>query len=289
MRNMNIHPLETHFVAWSKTQDDLRAAFIVGSRARYDHPADEWSDLDIILLVKDVDYRYRDTSWLEDIAPVWLSQMSHTVNEEPERLALFEGGWQVDFVFHPVSVAPEFQRMVASGNLPETIYRGTRILYDKDNLLPPLPESTQPPAVQPPSAMELRQTLDSFWFSAVYCAKQLRRGELWLFQNASGEMIWPLLRVIEWQTRAIHGWDYDTWHAGKFIAEWADPFMYSGLQHVFSHLDVNDGWKTMQVRMDLMYAAARQLAETLGYSYPGDLEKHISDCVQGIRNTKRSG
>jgi len=279
---LNIHSLETRFVAWSETQADLRAAFIVGSQARHDHPADEWSDLDIILLVKDVDYRYRDASWLEEIAPVWLSQMSHTVNGEPERLALFEGGWQVDFVFHPVSAAPEFQHMVSSGNLPETIYRGIRILYDKDGLLPTLPEFEQLPAVKPPSAMELRQVLDSFWFSAVYCAKQLRRGELWLFQNASGGMISPLLRVIEWQARAIHGWNFDTWHAGKFIAEWTDPTVYSDLQQVFSHLDVSDGWKALQVRMDLFHSTAHRLSDNLGYSYPGDLEKQISEYVQGI-------
>jgi hypothetical protein len=29
-----------------KKTDDIRAAFIIGSRARADHPADEWSDLD---------------------------------------------------------------------------------------------------------------------------------------------------------------------------------------------------------------------------------------------------
>ena len=40
---------ERDFASWAGATDDIRAAFIVGSRSRDDHPADEWSDLDIIL------------------------------------------------------------------------------------------------------------------------------------------------------------------------------------------------------------------------------------------------
>ncbi len=40
--------IERNFISWAQTVEDIRAAFIVGSRARKDHPADEWSDMDII-------------------------------------------------------------------------------------------------------------------------------------------------------------------------------------------------------------------------------------------------
>jgi aminoglycoside 6-adenylyltransferase len=285
---MEIASLENCFVTWAELQDDLRAAFIVGSQARRDHPADQFSDLDIIMLIRDVEVRYHDASWLEEIAPLWISQMGHTISGEPERLALFAGGMQVDFVFHPVSDVTTFQQMVAEGELPDTIHRGVRVLFDKDGLLPSLPEPTPIPAAQPPAEMEFRQTLDSFWFSAVYCAKQLRRGELWLFQNASGGMIWPLLQIIEWQARADFGWDYDTWHAGKFIAEWADPVIYVTLQQVFAHMQAEDGWRAMQVRLDLFHTTARKLSHALGYAYPDELEQHIVTCIQEIRQSPKT-
>jgi len=41
------------FVRWAHTDDNLRAAGIVGSRARIDHPADGWSDLDVLLVATD--------------------------------------------------------------------------------------------------------------------------------------------------------------------------------------------------------------------------------------------
>ena len=41
--------LEQNCIAWAQAQPDIRAAIVVGSRARLDHPADEWSDLGLIL------------------------------------------------------------------------------------------------------------------------------------------------------------------------------------------------------------------------------------------------
>ena len=41
------------FVQWAQTDDNIRAAIVIGSRARVDHPADEWSDLDILILAND--------------------------------------------------------------------------------------------------------------------------------------------------------------------------------------------------------------------------------------------
>jgi hypothetical protein len=35
------------------SQTGIRAVGLVGSRARLDHPADEWSDLDLVLVATD--------------------------------------------------------------------------------------------------------------------------------------------------------------------------------------------------------------------------------------------
>ncbi len=274
---------ESAFTRWAASQADLRAACVVGSQARRDHPADEWSDLDLILLVTDVEKRFQDTGWLSEIAPLWLSRPGRTVAGEPEQLALFEGALQVDFVFHPISVAPALKAMIESGNIDNTLRRGAHILFDKDSLFPPLPEPTPLPAANPPGPDEFRQELEAFWFSAVHCAKQLRRGELWLFEDRSGGMLWPLLRMVEWQARLAHGWDYDTWHGGKFLAEWADAPVYTALRRVFARLDAQDGWAALHARLDLFHNLARQIAVGLGYNYPEALEKAIVKSILAIQ------
>ena len=40
-----------NFVLWGNDNDELYAALIIGSQARNDHPSDEFSDLDVLLLI----------------------------------------------------------------------------------------------------------------------------------------------------------------------------------------------------------------------------------------------
>ena len=42
-------PIIERFVAGPHTEDGIRAAVVIGSGARTDHPADEWADLDIVI------------------------------------------------------------------------------------------------------------------------------------------------------------------------------------------------------------------------------------------------
>jgi aminoglycoside 6-adenylyltransferase len=277
-----ISSIETRFITWAQTQEDVRAAVVVGSQARSNHPADKWSDLDIILFLTDTERLQNDVSWLNELGPLWLSQAGRTVNGDPERLTLFEGGVQVDFVFNSVGLLSALPHLIAAGQLPEIIYRGVRVLFDKDNLIPPMPQTSSLPAATPPTAEQFRQTLESFWFNAVYCAKQLCRSELWLFQNASGGMLWPLLRMVEWHAHATHGWNYDTWHAGKFIAEWADTATYSALQGCFARLDAEDSRRAMAVRLDLFHSLAMQVAEKVMLPYPQDLQNRISQLIHQL-------
>jgi aminoglycoside 6-adenylyltransferase len=277
------HSIEAAFVAWAQTSDDIRAAFIVGSRARTDHPADEWADLDIIMFAQNIERYQNSTDWIEALAPVWLTIAGRTVAGDPERLVLFAAGLQVDFVFHSSAILLQVPQMLASDHIPDTIQRGTRVLIDKENVLTHLPAPSRLPAQQPPNEKSYREALENFWFCAVYCAKQLRRGELWMFQNGSGGMLRRLLQMVEWHARAVHGWDYDTWHGGKFIAEWAGANAYADLRRVFAHLDQDDGWQALQARLALFERLAQEVAARTGLDYPAALAAEIGAYVTDLQ------
>ena len=61
---MNYERLETGISNWAKEQDPVRAAVVIGSRAREDRTPDAWSDLDLMLFVTDPQRYVEDTSWL---------------------------------------------------------------------------------------------------------------------------------------------------------------------------------------------------------------------------------
>jgi aminoglycoside 6-adenylyltransferase len=284
----SIAELEARFMRWAEAEDDVRAALAVGSRARDDHPTDPLADLDILLFADHVE-RYRDSvEWIEALSPIWVSITGRTVGGDPERLVVFEGGFQVDFVFNAPSVLYQARQMIEADALPDILRRGARVLVDKDQLLPPLPASCKPPPRTPPTEAAFQRELEGFWFGAVYCAKQLRRGELWTFQNASGGMQGHLLRMMEWHARTLYGWEYDTWHGGKFLSEWADPEVYADLGETFAHLDTADGWRAMQARLGLFHRLAREVAIRLGYAYPNELEAHIAGYVNTLCQDRTS-
>jgi hypothetical protein len=51
------------FVAFAEAEEDISAGIVIGSRARSDHPADEWSDLDIVVLARHPGHYVLSTDW----------------------------------------------------------------------------------------------------------------------------------------------------------------------------------------------------------------------------------
>jgi Streptomycin adenylyltransferase len=49
---------------WGRERSDVRAVLVVGSRARADTPADEWSDIDLALVVDDPTPYLASAEWL---------------------------------------------------------------------------------------------------------------------------------------------------------------------------------------------------------------------------------
>jgi predicted nucleotidyltransferase len=85
------------FVKWAQTEDNIRAAVVIGSRARVDHPADEWSDLDVLILANDPELYWATADWLHHVGNPWLTFVEPTPDGNGlERRVLFEGGLDVD-------------------------------------------------------------------------------------------------------------------------------------------------------------------------------------------------
>ena len=81
--------LEGKLVTWAKKRADVRAAIVVGSRARTDHPADEWADLDVALATTKTEALPRRHELDRGDRPVW------TMYQDPSGTTyhvLFEGG-----------------------------------------------------------------------------------------------------------------------------------------------------------------------------------------------------
>lgn len=275
----------SNFVAWAEQEQDIRAALVIGSRARQDHPADEWSDLDILIIAHHPQRYWQESEWIQQIGVPWLTFVEQTADGRSwERRVMFEGGLDVDFSPVPLAVA---QAMVEQGLPPDVanvLRRGVRLLLDKDSifsaLLVGLPD---PQPVSPPPQSEYLQLVNDFWYHSVWTAKHLRRGELWWAKSGCDSYLKGLLRqMLEWHARATRGPQVDTWMRGRFLEEWADPRAVQALGEAFAHYDEQDVWRALFATIDLFRWLEAETAERLGYP-PLELgEQRASQLVQKL-------
>lgn len=275
------------FVQWAQAEDNIRAALVIGSRARTDHPADEWSDLDVIILANDPEPYWATVDWLPHVGVPWLTFIEPLHDGRGfERRVLFEGGLDVDFVPSPVEF---FRRMLDTGLLSDVadlLHRGVRFLVDKEGFaerFEQIPVMLLP--YQPPTEAEFLNLVHDFWYHTVWTAKKLRRGELWTAKSCCDSYLKQLLRqMVEWHTRARQGASTDTWMSGRFLEEWADPRAVAALPEIFAHYDEPDVWCALLATMEMFHWLAVETAEALGYAHPFNGEVYATQTVRRLFN-----
>jgi aminoglycoside 6-adenylyltransferase len=252
----------------------------VGSGAREDHPADEWSDIDLVLVSSQAPSLLSSTGWLGVIGtPLFIITEKSPSGEVIERRALFEGGYDVDLII----VSPENARAGFPGNFVNQIaVRGVRVLFDKDAVLASLPMQVRTGHTrQPPSAADFSEAVNDFWFHAVWTAKKLRRGELWVAKSCCDTyMKRILLRMVEWHAIVTREGAIDTWFEGRFLEQWASPMVLKELKKAFAHYDDSDVWSALTASMGLFHRIAAETAAHLRHDYPAETAKKVSDLVQ---------
>ncbi|MGF7012168.1 aminoglycoside 6-adenylyltransferase [Lachnospiraceae bacterium PF1-22] len=269
---------EARFVVWAKEREDIRAALIAGSRARRDHHADEYSDLDIMMYTTEPEAYLKREDWLRELGPLLTSVEFKNGGGDLERLSLFEGGYQVDFVVGDVD---ELRRIAGSGETPDWFHRGVRAVIDKDYLCGTIiPKRFTPPVSYPVSVEAFLQVTDMFWFLCLYLAKQIARGEPWPAKMRDTNAKELLLCVIEWHEKDRCGQDYDTWHMGRFIKEWASPDTLMELNSTFGHFDREDSWRALNATANLFARLSHDIAGTHGFPYPDALEQGVRDWMR---------
>jgi aminoglycoside 6-adenylyltransferase len=272
-------PLLERFLEWASSRPDIRAAALVGSGAQADYPADEWSDLDIVFTTTGPRSYLSSSDWVQAVGNPWIVTVERAPSGEiVERRVLFEGGQDVDFI---VLLAGQVAACLRETPLGEIVVRGMRILLDKDGELSglKLPASGKEPHFAPPSSAFL-ETVNDFWYHAVWTAKKLRRGELWVGKSCCDVyMKGLLLHMIAWHARATQGEALNTWYNGRYLEQWAAPRVVEGLCACYAHYDRDDVWRALIATMDLFRWIAQETAEWLNLPYPADADRHAADWV----------
>jgi aminoglycoside 6-adenylyltransferase len=281
--------LTQRFCEWAKERVDIRAGAVIGSRARLDHPADEWADLDLVIVTTDPEFYSSAADWVNELGKPLLTfiEPAATGGGE-ERRVLFEGMLDVDFAIMPAEKNQKLlmgtenkQEIVQIANV---VARGMRILIDKDNTLTALQSlvgTMERPAPKKPTPNEFLEVVSDFLYHAVFAAKHLRRGELWWTVIDLDCRLQSLMKtMIEWHALAVHGGQYDTWFRGRFLEEWADPKVTSELRKAFAHYDDEDIKRSLLASLNLFQRTSKETANKLNYAYPTETGEQIRKWIE---------
>jgi len=278
--------LETSFVRWAESALDIRAALVVGSRARTDHPADEWADLDIMFFTTTPEKYLFSYDWLNKTGHVLLHIAATTAGGDPEQLVIYEGGLFVDFV---ILNFDNLKRLIQIEKKDMIFIRGFRVLVDKEDIAAGIPHTNHQ---SPPTSVEIQEKLtvvsNGFWYGALYIAKMLRRGALWIAIFRLTEMRNNMLKLIELHSHVTRDWDYDTWHMGQFLEEWADPHILTKLPALFTLYETTDCWRALFAHMDLFCWIVQEITENTGIEYPDTAEKSIKELITRLHSESYS-
>ena len=268
----------SRFTAWAEVSGKVQAAFVIGSRARLDRPADEYSDLDLVLVVDDPNCFLSADDWLNAIGCFNISFDEYTIGGARERRVLFDGALDVDFLlftkaqYIECTRSPEFLSLFA---------RGYRALLDNGGFSSLITDGIGTlPSRSMMSPQEFANLVNNFWYHTVWAAKKLKRGELWVAKHCvDGYMKGLLLRMIECHACALHGDNYETWHGGRFLESWADPVIVAALPATFGQYDLADLERALHEMTELFGRLGREAADVLGYPYPIEAERAATGCV----------
>lgn len=267
--------LERNILEWAKLTSDIRAVILVGSRARTDHSFDEWSDIDLVVFSLNHDYYLNQDDWLTNIGQIWTSFCYVTPGGDPERLALFEGGAQVDFLFHPQET---LQQMIINKVVPDGFNRGAKLLVDKDGVAFKLIPESFSPLQKSINEESFIQNVNMFWFASMYVVKQILRNELWVAKSRDANIKELLLCMIEWHSMAFRR-NIDTWHAGKFIKEWAGDDINTELCRAFGQYNQEDSWNALITTINLFSRLSKDVADIHDFKYPLNLEMNVTNWI----------
>jgi aminoglycoside 6-adenylyltransferase len=210
--------------AWASMRRDVHAVLLLGSQARIDHPADEFSDIDVVLTVDDPDVFLHGSAWLRDLDDVIADVVEPTaIGGMSERRVLFGSGQDVDFSVVPVELMKLLGDFTDLVEVRQLLGRGNRVLKDDLDIRKAIGKVAAPePGKVPVTESDYSVLSNGFWYQLVWTTKKWRRGELWVaMTSCEGTLSKALVDLLRWRTQLRHP-STDIWHGTRYIEEWLD-------------------------------------------------------------------
>lgn len=247
----------------------IRAVYMNGSRTNRNVPKDIFQDYDIVYVVSETKPFYENESWVDCFGQRLYMQM-------PEKMDFLRGrdynfdevyGWLIQFAdgnrldLHVVSIAYAMNQILED--------KLCKVLLDKDDILPPIPESTDEDYhVKKPLENDYLCDCNNFWWCLNNVAKGLWREEIPYCMDMINDHIRPhLINMLSWKIGIATNYSCSIGKSGKYMVRFLSQEIWQRFLNTYSDGNVEHIWNATIIMCDLFDEVAIEVADKLAYKY----------------------
>lgn len=260
----------------AENDEQTEAVIFIGSATRTDVKADEFSDLDVVIVTEYTEqWLYGD--YPERLGKVHISFVEPTLGGGKERRLYYDEYRDVDMIL----LTPEqFCKAVDDGTMSCVMNRGYDVLYDSAEYSSILDQRiVREVHLCEFTEEEFSNMVNDFFFHNIWAAKKMLRGELWSAKMCVDAYLKQhLLRMIEMYS--LLKYNVDTWHDGRFLDRWADETIKKELEKCFANYSVEDMKIALYNTAKLFASLSKSVADMKGYDYPQLAEKYAFEYLE---------
>ncbi len=246
--------------------EHVRAVCMNGSRTNPNAPKDRFQDYDIVYIVTGMQSYLDNPGWIDVFGPRIILQTPEAMQLFPPELGnwfsylmLFEDGNRIDLILVPLC---ELDKYLADDRL-------TVLLLDKDNRVPPLPPPTDEDYwVKKPTAAQLDDCYNEFWWLSTYVAKGLCRAELPYAVHHLAMMRNMLFTMLSWEAGLQTGFSVSTGKHFKYLQKFLPPKTWERVMATYQNGAPGDIRRAMWGCCGLFRQSSRTVAGALGFTCP---------------------
>lgn len=250
----------------AKNDERIRAVFMNGSRTNPNATKDIFQDYDIEYVVKETKSFREDKNWIDKFGERLYMQYPEGNSLYPSDvencyawLMQFTDGNRLDLT---ISTLTHALQDIRNDKL-------CKILLDKDNCLPYIPEATDETHwVKKPTEGQFMDACSEFWWCLNNVAKGLWREEVPYVMDMLNHAVRPmLLLLLGWKIGYDTNFTVSIGKSGKYIHRWLKESEWNVFLKTYPSGVVKDIWESVFIMCDLFNDIAKEVSFAMNVKY----------------------
>ena len=267
-------------ITWQDNR--ILALYMNGSRVNPNVMQDDFQDYDVVFVVTETSSFINDKKWINNFGnPFYFQLPDENPNFPNDKencygyLVQFDDGVRMDIHIETLSHALE---NIKNDSL-------CKILIDKNNYLPKIPESSDKDYwVKKPTQEQFLACCNEFWWCTNNLAKGLARKEILYVQDMANFVVRKELeKMLSWKVGIKTDFKVSVGKSAKYISKYLESDIYENYLQTYFSCDIESAWKSIFLMCDLFEKTALEVTKQFGYTYNFDESKNAREFLDRVR------